>query len=495
MTAQTWPDDAPEEHEPSVITLSDVATEQVRWVWPGRIPAGKLIILDGDPSVGKSTVTLDWAARVSTGSPWPDGAPCTAGDVLLLTAEDGLADTVAPRLAAAGGNPTRVHVLTETVVPDRDGTPRRVPPSLPRDISTIQRLVTDRGVRLMLVDPFMAYLPGAVDSHRDQDVRGVLHALATMADRTGCAVVLIRHLNKAGGGHALYRGGGSVGIVAAARAALLIARDPDDPTGARRVMAITKSNLAAEPPALAYQLVGDPDRGCARVEWEPDPTSHTAGELLRTGPADEDGRSETREWLVGYLTDQGGEAAANDVLRAGAAHGYTRDMLHRAKRAAGVEAAKSSMGGGWVWRFSAVSPPAESSPRVTDGVARCPKVARRSPEGSEDSGPQGPATFATFGEPLLPSAARDVTVRDGEGGAFSLPPATPADGPAAVADAADSPGWEAAAQGEPLPYPDPDPDQPLDAGPPCETCGDPIGPLRQHLAYGNCAGCYRASTR
>ncbi|MDQ6849430.1 MAG: AAA family ATPase, partial [Actinomycetota bacterium] len=172
--AEGWFDDAP-----GVVRLADVQPERVSWLWPGRLPLGKLVVIDGDPSTGKSTLMLDLAARITTNTPFPDGTrpgdgPAGAG-VLLLSAEDGLADTIAPRLIAAGADLEWVHALTEVPVRDQDGITKMVPPSLPRDIPVIRRIVEDESVSLVIVDVLMAYLNGKVDSHRDQDVRGVLH--------------------------------------------------------------------------------------------------------------------------------------------------------------------------------------------------------------------------------------------------------------------------------------------------------------------------------
>lgn len=349
----TWADDElaqvlAEVQRPSVVTLANIRPERVAWLWYGRLPRGKLVVVDGDPSTGKSTLSLDMAGHVSTGTPWPDGAPCEPGDVLLLSAEDGLADTIAPRLMAAGADRSRVHALTEVCSRDDDGDVRMVPPSLPRDIPHIRQIIRDRDIKLVIVDVLMAYLNGKVDSHRDQDVRGVLHQLATMADETGCTVVLIRHLNKAGGSNALYRGGGSIGIVGAARAAFLVARDPEDE--ARRIFACSKSNLAAEPPSLAYRLTDDPEAGCARVEWETEPVEHTARSLLSVVSDDErTERDEAVEWLIGYLEHRGGSAPAKDLFKAARADGIGERRLQRARSSAGVESKRRGFGEGAVW--------------------------------------------------------------------------------------------------------------------------------------------------
>ncbi len=222
-----------------VVTLDSVRPEHISWLWPGRLPAGKLVVLDGDPGAGKSTLTLDFAARVSTGSPWPDRTPCPAGDVLLLSAEDGLADTIRPRLDAAGADPSRVHALTEVITAGDDGELRSRPPVIPGDLHLAEQVITEHGVRLAVIDVLMAYLSGEVNAHKDQDVRRALHQMSGLAERTGCCILVIRHLNKSGGPNALYRGGGSIGIVGAARAAFIAVADPEDDTGRTRVLAPT----------------------------------------------------------------------------------------------------------------------------------------------------------------------------------------------------------------------------------------------------------------
>ncbi len=342
---------------PRVVVLADVEPERVEWLWPRYLPRGKVVILDGDPSVGKSTVALDLAARISTGSPMPDGAEPVKGAALILSAEDGLADTIRPRLAAASGDPEQVVTITsitETIVNGDEVQQIDRTVTLPADLPHIEQVVTGRSVVLVIVDVLMAYLSGTVNAHRDQDIRRALHPLAAMADRTGCCVLVIRHLNKHGGDNALYRGGGSIGIVGAARAAFMCGTDPEDDTGRRRVLASVKSNLSVPPPALAYQLVSDDLFGCARVDWLGE-TRLTAAALLADRGTDEERteRDEAVEWLKSYLTDsqRGGEGKAGDIIKAAEKDGIGRYALHRARRRAGVTTEKSSLRGGWLWRL------------------------------------------------------------------------------------------------------------------------------------------------
>jgi len=367
-------DEEPDQATPSrlsTIRLSDVQPERVSWLWPGRIPAGKLVTLDGDPSLGKSTLSLAFAAIVTTGGTWPDNSPCNfPGDVILLSAEDGLADTVRPRLDAAGADVTRVHAVQGVTLPD--GTLR--PPTL-ADVDELHRLVVETGARLLVVDVLMAYLPSGTDSHKDQDIRRVLSRLSFLADNTGCTVLLLRHLNKAKGGDPMYRGGGSIGIVGAVRAGMLVAKDPDDEE--IRVLACTKSNLGPEPEALTYRLTDADVHGVARVEWIGTST-HDARALLadRGDGDDEPGGNPAAAFIFDYLMrdNVGGEAPAGDVLKAGKAAGFSDNDLKHARsrsRAPRIVSRKAGMGGGWVWAIDT--------------------------EGAEGACLSIPGTFGTFG--------------------------------------------------------------------------------------------------
>lgn len=341
-----------------VVVLADVEPERVFWLWPGRIPLGKLALLDGDPGLGKSSIALDVAARLSTGVPMPDGArPDLDGPAgtVLLTAEDGLGDTVRPRLDAAGADPTRIVALRAI----RDGEePGEDSSRLPTvaDVAAIEQAVRDHGARLVVLDPLAAFLQSETNSYRDQDVRSALAGLAGLAERTGAAVVLVRHLNKSGGANALYRGGGSIGLIAAARSGLLVAADPDDETGARRVLAATKGNLAAPRPSLAYSLV-PAGHSSVRVAWA-GASEHTAGSLL-AAPADGEERTrldEAREFLLAEL--EAGPVESRDLQRRARDAGIAWRTIERASSALGVEKGPREFGGRWEWRLP---PPPESA--------------------------------------------------------------------------------------------------------------------------------------
>jgi hypothetical protein len=340
--------------ELATVRADQVKAERVRWVWPGRVPAGKVVVVDGDPGLGKSTVTLDLAARLTTASPLPDGhRPERPMAVLLLSAEDGVADTIRPRLEAAGADLRLVTVVDHVV---DEGGPR--PVELPADADRIERWCTGyaddpdpAGLRvgLVVVDPLMAFLAGEVNAHRDQDVRRALHPLKLLAERTDVAVLVVRHLNKMTGASALYRGGGSIGIVGAARAGLLVGVDPQDPD--RRILAVSKSNLAAKPPSLAYRLIEDELYGTAKVVWEG--TSDRTAEDLVGRPVDEDeapALAEACRVLEEVLAD--GPLPAGNVKRMAATAGVAERTLQRARHALGVTARRQGWGPGAVYVWS-----------------------------------------------------------------------------------------------------------------------------------------------
>lgn len=343
-----------------LVKLSDVQRERIDWLWPGYLARGKLHVIDGDPGLGKSTATTDWAARVTTGNSWPDGQPgCDPAGVVLLSAEDGLGDTIRPRLEAAGADLDRVVALTGIRTADHEtGEMYERLPALPGDIPKIRQAVEQVDAAVVIIDPLMAYLGGDVNSHRDQDVRRALAPLARMGEETGAAVILVRHNTKGGGSNALYRGGGSIGIIGAARLGFTFARDPEDE--GRVIVACTKANITATPPSLAYVLTDSPDHGCARVEWHDGPVAYTAEDLLvasQESPEDRADRNDAAEWLKAYLLDNGGEAEAADVFKAGDRAGFSKDALKRAKKRAGVRSEKAAFDAGWMWRLEDDSGP------------------------------------------------------------------------------------------------------------------------------------------
>jgi RecA-family ATPase len=291
--------------------LSDVPPERIEWLWDGYLPRGKIVILDGDPGLGKSSVAIDLAARISRGWSMPPSAPTPlgpTGNVFILTSEDGLADTVRPRLDAAGADTDMIYSFA---VPGRLVT-------FPDDVPVLGQAIAQRAVRLVIVDPLMGFTSGSKRANHGQDMRQVLRPVAEIAEVTGATVVLVRHLRKGDAAKALYRGGGAIDIIGQARVGLAVAEDPSDPE--RRLLTMTKNNLAKASPTLAYRLVEASGTGAARVEWDLAPSTYTADDLLaERGTSNRPSRSyrpdplrESAAKVHGWLLD--GPRKARDCL-------------------------------------------------------------------------------------------------------------------------------------------------------------------------------------
>jgi uncharacterized protein YijF (DUF1287 family) len=323
--------------------LSDVPPEAVSWLWPGRIPFGKLTMLDGDPGLGKSLLTLDLAARVSTGRPMPgEMGKHDPAAVIIMTAEDGLADTVRPRLDALGADAARVHAIAVDTG-DADSTQGV---TFPMDLAALHDKAMELQARLVVIDPFMAYIGGDVNTRIDHDVRRLLAPMARLAEGTGAAVIVVRHLNKSSMGNALYRGGGSIAFIGAARAGLLVARDPDDE--GRRILATTKMNLAPEPPSLAFTINGE--QGAPRVSWLGE-SAHRANDLV-TLVEDRQEAGDLKAFLreLVEVTPRTYPEVKVECRKAG--FEVADRTLRRARQAAGITAARQGFGPGSVMVWS-----------------------------------------------------------------------------------------------------------------------------------------------
>lgn len=337
---------------PEAITrrLHDVERETVEWLWPGRVPLGKLTLLAGDPGLGKSLVSLDMAARVSRGHPWPDLPllPQPAGAVILLNAEDDLADTIAPRLDRAEADDSKIIAIEGVEVrnPKKDETLRWYF-SLENDLPRLAEVIVDTpDVRLIVIDPISAYC-GKVDSHKNADVRSLLAPLAELASRHRVAIVAITHLSKTGGNKAVYRAMGSLAFAAAARAVWAVIKEQTDPQ--RRLFLPAKLNLAEDPDGLAYRIVK------GGVEWEADPVRMHADDAFAAEAAAAEKRptrrgSERREaveWLREHLAE--GPAPASEAIELGGQFGFSERTLRRAYKEIGTKPKKESFDGPWLW--------------------------------------------------------------------------------------------------------------------------------------------------
>lgn len=257
--------------------MDQVAAQRTTWLWNGFLPFGRIVLLDGDPKLGKSTLLLDIAARYTTAQPMPfdEGPTAEPRDVIVLSAEDAAADTIRPRLEAAGADLSMVHVVT--AVKDKDDERHF---TIMEDQERLENLAQRVNAGFIIVDPLVAYL-GGMDFHRDQDVRRVMRALNGIAERRNLCVCAIRHMNKSKSADLIYRGGGSIGVIGAARVGLLLGKHPTDwATTEDRVFAVAFSNLSKIPQGIRMTLKDDAATGTAKVVWG-DRTNHTAEDLVK----------------------------------------------------------------------------------------------------------------------------------------------------------------------------------------------------------------------
>jgi putative DNA primase/helicase len=260
---------------------SEIEMEPVRWIWPGRVALGKHTCIAGEPGTGKSQLTIDLAARVSMGAALPCGEGIAPqGSVIILSAEDGAADTIVPRLHAAGADLGRI-VIINSVMTGENG---RRGFSLQADLELLEDRIQRLGdARLVIVDPVSSYL-AKIDSHKNADVRSVLEPFSEMAERSGVGIVSVTHFSKTGAGNvqkAVHRFIGSIAFIAAPRAAFAVVEDPDD--SARHLFLHAKNNLAPPQPGLAFRLkqtIVKEGISASRVDWEPGHVSMSANEAM-----------------------------------------------------------------------------------------------------------------------------------------------------------------------------------------------------------------------
>ncbi len=334
-----------------VVCLVDVTPEEVEWLWLKRLPRGKIILLISDPGLGKSAIITDVSARITTGRDWPDGGRASLGNVVMLTAEDGLGDTVRPRLDAAGGDPSRVFVLRGM----RDKGQSRMF-NLSQDLKHLERLVLKHRAVLVSVDPISAYL-GKVDSYRDADIRAVLGPLAAMAEQTHAAVVGIMHMTKNQQRQVLHRAQGNIAFVAAARAVFGVTEDQEMP--GRMLLLPVKCNLGPKPPGLAYRLVDA--QGSVKVEWESGSVHVDLDTAFGPPPKPDKGAQHKAEEFLKKILADGKGVGTNLIEEKAEKEGIKHSTLWRAKASLGITANKIGFSGAWAWRLPG-KPPKEPTP-------------------------------------------------------------------------------------------------------------------------------------
>jgi hypothetical protein len=259
---------------------SEIVPQPVMWLWPGRMAIGKQTLIAGEPGLGKSQIATALAAAVTTGGAWPhEEGRAPLGNAIILSAEDGIADTIVPRLHAAQADCERAFIISAVRNNDRLRTF-----NLQADLALLEQTIDRIGdVRLVVIDPISSYM-GAIDSHKNTDVRAVLEAVGEMAERRHIAIVGITHFTKGAGQRAINAFMGSVAFIAAARAAFAVMKDSSDET--RHLFLPVKNNLAPLGLGLAFRLVqhlipgADGCGPASAVSWESSPVTSTADEMM-----------------------------------------------------------------------------------------------------------------------------------------------------------------------------------------------------------------------
>ncbi|MEN3004517.1 AAA family ATPase [Dehalobacterium formicoaceticum] len=316
-----------DQNEPlKLIRMNEVEATEIDWLWYPYIPYGKITVIQGDPGDGKTTCVLAIAAALTTGAALPESkAAAEPMSVIFQTAEDGLGDTVKPRLVQSGADCERVIVIDESEK------------ELSLSDIRIEQAITLTGAKLFILDPLQAYIGADVDMHRANEIRPVLKRISAVAEKTGCAVVVIGHLNK-GANKSQYRGLGSIDIQAAARSVLTVGRIKGKPY--TRAIVQGKNNLAPEGAAIGFEL--DPATGFRWIGTLP----VTIDELL-SGIMPE--RDSTYDRAVDFLKAElaDGEKAAAFLFEKAASKEIQERTLRSAKQALAIPSFKRDKK--WFW--------------------------------------------------------------------------------------------------------------------------------------------------
>ena len=314
--------ESPKKDSVKIIRMSDVELTPVEWLWKPYLPFGKLSVLQGNPGEGKTYFAMHLAAACTNGKLLPNMERMEPFNVIYQTAEDGLGDTVKPRLIEAGADLDRVLVIDDSEV------------QLTLSDERIEKAIIENNARLVIIDPIQAYLGADVDMNRANEVRPIFMRLGQVAQRTGCAILLIGHLNKAAGMQSLQRGLGSIDIAAAVRSVMFIGKLKHDPT--MRILTHEKSSLAPPGASLAFSL-GD-ERGFRWVgEYD-----ITADEMLSGIEPQRETKTQQAKDLICTLLAGGKQALSEEIDKAALERGIPGRTVRDAKRELG-DALKSKI--------------------------------------------------------------------------------------------------------------------------------------------------------
>ena len=320
--------------ELKLIHMEDVVSKEVEWLWYPYIPYGKITIIEGDPGEGKTTLVLKLAAALSRGLPLPcdDDKEYEPIHIIYQTAEDGIEDTIKPRLEKAGADCSMIRVIDET---DKE---------LSMTDDRLEQAIIETGARLIILDPIQAYIGATVDMHRANEIRPVLKHLGIIAEKHNCAIILIGHMNKASGSKSTYRGLGSIDIQATARSVLLVARLRDKPN--IRIMAHDKSSLAPAGDAIGFEMTEDNGMVCIG------PYDITIDELLSCNEGRGKKKLDIAENFIKEYFGSNKVIPSNEIMMEAAKRSIKRNTLLLAKKKLGITSDKEKAEDGtiyWTW--------------------------------------------------------------------------------------------------------------------------------------------------
>ena len=312
-------------NEQSIVTYYDTVTsKKVDWLWYPYIPYGKITIIQGDPGEGKTTLILSLIAQMSNGGHLPLSNEVISGIAIYQNTEDDIADTIKPRLENHNANCAKICFIdsSDNITLDDDG---------------IEEAIKHSGAKLLVLDPIQSFVGENVDMNRANSIRPRMKKLKEMAERTGCAVVLIGHLNKNSGNKTNYRGLGSIDIPAAARSVLLVGKLESQPD--IRVVSQMKNNLAPMGKSLAFKLVN------GAVEWLGE-VDMTAEELANGGTACDFSKTpEATGVILSLLAD--GAVSSKEIYARGKELGISERTMNKAKKKLSIKTFRDR--NNWFW--------------------------------------------------------------------------------------------------------------------------------------------------
>lgn len=320
--------------ELKLIHMEDVVSKEVEWLWYPYIPYRKITIIEGDPGEGKTTLVLKLAAALSRGLPLPcdDDKEYEPIHIIYQTAEDGIEDTIKPRLEKAGADCSMIRVIDET---DKE---------LSMTDDRLEQAIIETGARLIILDSIQAYIGATVDMHRANEIRPVLKHLGIIAEKHNCAIILISHMNKASGSKSTYRGLGSIDIQATARSVLLVSRFRDKPN--IRIMAHDKSSLAPAGDAIGFEMTEDNGMVCIG------PYDITIDELLFGNEGRGKKKLDIAENFIKEYFGTNKVIPSNEIMMEAAKRSIKRNTLLSAKKKLGITSDKEKAEDGtiyWTW--------------------------------------------------------------------------------------------------------------------------------------------------